>query len=61
MNNEKDNIFHKIDVKLLYSDAEWKSLLAGVDLDIMNQRQKRKRIITKTVITTKSNDKRRIR
>jgi hypothetical protein len=61
MNNEKDNIFHKIDVKLMFDDSEWKSLLAGVDLDIMNQRQKRKRIITKTVITTKSNDKRRIR
>jgi hypothetical protein len=45
----------------MFDDSEWKSLLAGVDLDIMNQRQKRKRIITKTVITTKSNDKRRIR
>jgi len=61
MKHEKDNIFHKIDVKLLYSDAEWESLLAGVDLDIMNQRQKRKRIITKTVITERANGKRNIR
>jgi hypothetical protein len=61
MKHEKDNIFHKIDVKLMFDDNEWKSLLDGVDFDIMNERKKRKRIISKTVITERANDKRRIR
>jgi len=45
----------------MFDDSEWKSLLDGVDFDIMNERKKRKRIITKTVITERANGKRNIR
>ena len=59
MNTEKGNIFHHLDIKMMFDDSEWKSLLAGVDLDIMNQRQKRKRIMTTQVVVQRANDKRR--
>ena len=61
MKQESNKIFHHIDAKLMFDDSEWKSLLDGVDFDIMNERKKRKRIISKTVITERANDKRRIR
>lgn len=59
MSTEKGNIFHHIDVKLMYDDNEWQQILNGIDLDVM--RQKRKRIITKQVIIEKANGKSRIR
>jgi len=61
MKQESNKIFHRIDAKLMFDDSEWKSLLDGVDFDIMNERRKRKRIITKTVITERANGKRNIR
>lgn len=59
MSNEKANVFHHIDVKLMYTPQEWEQILSGIDLDVM--KQKRKRILTKTVIIEKANGKKGIR
>jgi hypothetical protein len=59
MNTEKGNIFHHLDIKMMYTPTEWQQILDGIDLDVM--KQKRKRIVTKQVIIEKANGKSRIR
>ena len=56
MSIENNKIWQTIDVKLMYDDNEWKQIMDGIDLDVM--KQKRKRILTKQIVITKSNGKR---